>query len=69
MGLLIGIAKTHPYRCYRKEYIMRWSHKSEELFKEFQKAKSHETADTLFSLLDKTRKEKWIKTVKEADFK
>jgi len=48
---------------------MRWSHKSEELFKEFQKAKSHETADTLFSLLDKTRKEKWIKTVKEADFK
>jgi len=32
VGLVIGIAKKHIQRGYRKEYIMGWSQESEELY-------------------------------------
>lgn len=57
-GLMIGIAKKHIPRGYRKEYIPGWSQESEDLYNEYQESNYILVADALLSSLSKTRREK-----------
>lgn len=68
-GLLTRIAKKHIPRGYRKEYIPGWSQESEDLYNEYQETNGNLLADELLSSLSKNRREKWIKTVENIDFK
>jgi hypothetical protein len=68
-GLMIGIAKKHIPRRFRKECLPSWSQESEDIYNEYQEMNDNLVADKLLSSLSKTRREKWIKTVENINFK
>lgn len=67
-GLVIGIAKKHIPRGYRKEYIPCWNEESDRLYEEFRHTESPETAKELLKSLDEARRSKWKQTVESIDF-
>jgi hypothetical protein len=68
LGLIIGIAKTHMPRGYRKDYVLGWNELSEKLYREYMNG-NIEVVDDLLTSLDESRKEKWNKTMTALDFR
>jgi len=50
---MIGIAKKHIPRRYRKKYIPNWSQESEDLYKMYQVTNNNHAADELLFSLSK----------------
>jgi len=57
LGLVIGIAKKHMPKGYRKEYIPGWNELSENLYREYMDG-NVDVADDLLISLDENWKEK-----------
>ncbi|KAL1454475.1 hypothetical protein WDU94_010720 [Cyamophila willieti] len=62
-------AKKAMPRGYRKEYIPGWNEACEALYHEYQKSQDQSVGDELLSILDLTRRERWIEKVESMDFK
>ncbi|XP_028141425.2 uncharacterized protein LOC114335393 [Diabrotica virgifera virgifera] len=56
-------------RGYRKEYVPGWTETCEDLYAKFLESGDREIADELLHNIDKARRQKWIKTVENLDFK
>ncbi|KAL4141349.1 hypothetical protein QTP88_004004 [Uroleucon formosanum] len=69
VGMVISTAKKCFPRGYRKDYIPGWSKESDDLYTEYKATYCHLTAEELLNSLTKARKDKWIKTVENMDFK
>ncbi|KMQ82898.1 rna-directed dna polymerase from mobile element jockey-like protein [Lasius niger] len=59
----------HIFRGFRKEYIPFWNDTSERLYKDFLENGRTEVADDLLHSLNDSRRQKWIETVENLDFK
>jgi len=67
--MAISTAKKCVPRGVRKDFIPGWSKESDDLYKEYKATHCPLTAEELLNSLNNARKEKWIKTVENMDFK
>ncbi|XP_050515900.1 uncharacterized protein LOC126890764 [Diabrotica virgifera virgifera] len=69
VGAVISTAKKTIPRGYRKEYVPGWTETCEDLYTKFLESGDREIADELLHNIDTARRQKWIKTVENLDFK
>lgn len=69
VGMVISTAKKCIPRGVRKDFIPGWSKESDDLYQEYKATNCPLTAEELLNSLNNARKEKWIKTVENMDFK
>nr|CAB3266991.1 reverse transcriptase [Phallusia mammillata] len=67
--LVLKSARRYIPRGRRKKYVPCWSKESEALFKAYEETNDNNTADQLLSSLNKDRRNRWISTVENLDFK
>ncbi|KAL4107168.1 hypothetical protein QTP88_017552 [Uroleucon formosanum] len=69
VGMVISTAKKCVPRGVRKDFIPGWSKESDDLYKKYKATNFPLTAEDFLNSLNNARKEKWIKTVENMDFK
>lgn len=67
-GLMIGVAKKHVPRGFRKEYIPCWEEDADRLYAEFESTGDHEKAEEILKSLDAARRQRWASTVSNMSF-
>lgn len=67
--MVISTSKKCVSRGFRKDYIPGWSKESDNLYMEYKATNCPLTAEELLNSLTKARKDRWIKTVENMDFK
>jgi len=67
--MVISTAKKCIPREVRKDFISGWSKESDDLYKEYKATNCPLTVEELLNSLNNARKEKWIRTVENMDFK
>ena len=69
VGAIISTGKKHIPRGYRRQYIPGWTEHSEKLYEDFVATGEQEIAEDLLQSLDAARRQKWIETTENLDFK
>lgn len=69
VGMVISTAKKCVPRGVRKDYIPGWSKESDDLYTIYKATNCPLTAEKLLNSLTIARKQKWIKSVENMDFK
>nr|CAI5839543.1 unnamed protein product [Callosobruchus analis] len=69
VGAVISTAKEHIPRGFRKDYIPGWNNESETKYQEYLDSGDAEIGEDLLLTLDDARRQKWIQTTENVDFK